>query len=59
MTNPKKALYNRIYNRTTVGVEDLLKDGSDRPRGGTGCLIMIVGLAAVVYAAIRMTMGAS
>lgn len=25
LTNPKKALYNRIYNRTSVSVDDLLK----------------------------------
>lgn len=25
LTNPKKAIYNRVYNRTTVGVDDLVK----------------------------------
>ncbi len=25
ITDPKKALYNRIYNRTTIGAGDLLK----------------------------------
>ena len=25
VTNPKKAVYNRAYNRTTVGVEDIGK----------------------------------
>ncbi|MBS3872175.1 MAG: hypothetical protein KGZ92_10780 [Firmicutes bacterium] len=25
LTNPKKALYNRVYNRTTVSVWDILK----------------------------------
>lgn len=25
VTNPKKAIYNKIYRKTTFGVEDLLK----------------------------------
>jgi hypothetical protein len=25
ITNPKKALYNRVYNRTTVSIFDILK----------------------------------
>lgn len=28
VTNPKKFLYNKIYNKTTFGVEDLLKTGN-------------------------------
>ena len=37
ITNPRRAAYNRIYNRTTVGV-------------GKGCLVLIVVLAAGVAA---------
>ena len=33
LTNPRKAAYNRIYNRTTVGL-------------GKGCLVIVVMLAA-------------
>ena len=25
LTNPKKAAYNRVYSRTTFGIEDILK----------------------------------
>jgi hypothetical protein len=32
ITNPKRAAYNRIYNRTTVGVGSLVKSGSRRRR---------------------------
>lgn len=35
ITNPRKAAYNRIYNRTTVGL-------------GKGCLLLISGLAGLV-----------
>ena len=28
LTNPKKALYNRVYNRTTFGLEDIAKGTS-------------------------------
>ena len=38
VTNPRKALYNRIYRRTTFGVEDLLKT---QTRAGSGCLVLI------------------
>jgi hypothetical protein len=34
ITNPRKAAYNRIYNRTTVGI-------------GKGCLVVLVAWAAV------------
>jgi hypothetical protein len=44
LTNPRKAAYNRIYNRTTFGIEDLLKAGSGRGRGATGCLVWFVVL---------------
>ena len=42
LTNPKKAAYNRIYNRTTI---DLFKTG----RKGSGCLVMIVLAAVVIW----------
>ena len=42
LTNPKKALYNRIYNRTTF---DVFRLGRDRR---TGCGIMLLPLAGAV-----------
>lgn len=47
VTNPKKALYNRVYNRTTFGVGDLL--GGSKRKAAPGCLVLFVagaGLAA-------------
>ena len=43
ITNPKKAMYNRIYNRTTFGL-------------GKGCLVTLVLLLApvVVVVAVRL-----
>lgn len=38
LTNPKKALYNRVYRRTTFGVEDLV-----RPGRRSGCVLLIAG----------------
>jgi hypothetical protein len=38
LTNPRRAAYNRIYNRTTVGL-------------GRGCLVAVVLYAAVAGAA--------
>lgn len=37
LTNPRKALYNRVYNRTTVSVDDLAR-GRGRRKGCLGCL---------------------
>src|SRR5947207_2729358 len=34
LTNPKKAAYNRIYNRTTFNISDLFKT---RRRSSAGC----------------------
>lgn len=39
ITNPRRATYNRIYNRTTVGL-------------GKGCLVLVVMLAAGVVATV-------
>ena len=29
INNPKKAVYNKIYNKTTVGVNDIIKDSTN------------------------------
>ena len=48
ITNPKKAAYNRVYNRTSVSVDRLFKPGSrSRSRSG-GCLGMLVLLVLLV-----------
>jgi len=49
VTNPRKALYNRIYRRTTFGVEDLFKT---RRRAGSGCLVLIAAMT-VSFAVVR------
>ena len=35
LTNPKKAAYNRVYNRTTVGL-------------GKGCVVALIGWSALL-----------
>jgi hypothetical protein len=47
VTNPKKAAYNRVYNRTTVGLESSTR-GSEGPSSaassneGCGCLFIVI-----------------
>ena len=40
--HPKKALYNRVYRRTTFSLFDLLKAGSNSKTGGSGCCVSIL-----------------
>lgn len=52
LTNPKKALYNRVYNQTTFGIEDVTR----RPKGSSAkywwlLVFMLLGLAWRVFAA--------
>lgn len=51
LTNPRKALYNRVYRRTTFGIEDLFRA---RRRSQTGCLVLLLagatGMGALVIA---------
>lgn len=35
LTNPKKALYNRVYNRTTFGIEDMGKKTKRKKRSSS------------------------
>jgi hypothetical protein len=46
LTNPKKALYNRVYRRTTFGLEDLFKTRGRR--SSAGCLVVLLAAAALV-----------
>lgn len=40
LTNPRKAAYNRIYYRTTFGLDDLFRPR--RRRASPGCLVVLV-----------------
>jgi hypothetical protein len=49
LTNPKKALYNRIYNRTTFSIDSLFKGvgrgrkaGAGKKGPGVGCLAVVI-----------------
>jgi hypothetical protein len=42
LTNPKRAAYNRVYNRTTVSVDSLFRAG--RRRGGSGDAGLVLAL---------------
>src|SRR5512142_1254110 len=62
ITNPRRALYNRIYNRTTFGLGDVARGlGGRRGRRAKGCLgcfgcsTLVAGalLAAGLLAALR------
>ena len=50
LTNPKRAAYNRVYNRTTFGWRDLLRGGRRRAGAG-GCLLALAALVAAAGAA--------
>jgi hypothetical protein len=50
LTNPHKALYNRVYRRTTFGIDDIFRT---RRKASPGCLILLVillGCAATAFA---------
>lgn len=65
LTNPKKALYNRVYNRTTVSVDDLLKSKKTGPGvefgGGSDISEIIVNwtFASAVIIGFLMWLGCS
>jgi hypothetical protein len=54
LTNPKKAAYNRVYNRTTFGIEDLLKSKEANKKGiksnsiGYWLLLLIIVFIVIV-----------
>lgn len=49
LTNPKKAAYNRVYNRTTVSVDQLFKSGSRRrgSRHDGSAALLVIGVFVV------------
>jgi hypothetical protein len=61
VTNPRKAAYNRVYNRTTVGLDSVLSSRSSRTAasGSAGCLgvLMLGPLALLVWAGWPVAIG--
>jgi hypothetical protein len=51
ITNPRKALYNRVYRRTTFGIEDLARAA----RGGRGCATL--ALLGALFAVLNWLLG--
>ncbi|MFR1707617.1 MAG: hypothetical protein ACLSV2_01850 [Clostridium sp.] len=55
INDPKKAAYNKVYNKTSVGVKDIAKATSSNSGCGTGCLtctimaITILVLIAIIF----------
>jgi hypothetical protein len=43
LTNPKKAAYNRVYNRTTFSINDLFKASGCSRYLGLGIFILLTG----------------
>lgn len=53
LTNPRKAAYNRVYRRTTIGWQDLLPRRRRRRRAAQGCLVVVaVALGAALAVAL-------
>lgn len=50
LTNPRKAAYNRLYRRTTFGLDDLFKS-RHRWSPQAGCLVMLTASGAVLWGA--------
>ena len=52
--HPKKALYNRVYRRTTFSIFDLLKAGSGRGTSNSGCCVILMFVVALVCTIVYM-----
>lgn len=52
INDPKKAAYNKVYNKTSIGVKDVVKATLSNNNGcGTGCLtytIMAIGIFVLI-----------
>lgn len=51
ITNPKKYMYNKIYHRTTFGIEDLFKTSKRTKQSSGGCLsvfMILLGLSILI-----------
>lgn len=51
LTNPKKATYNRVYNRTTISADDLL--GKRRRTGPPSIVNFFIGLL-ILYVIVKV-----
>jgi hypothetical protein len=51
LTNPRKAAYNRLYRRTTFGLEDIFKFGKSKKKSA-GCLLLLLGYSSIVFGTI-------
>ena len=56
LTNPKKAAYNRVYRRTTFGVDDLFKTRRASRSGGCLLLIFVIMIGPVIAIGIWQAM---
>jgi hypothetical protein len=54
ITNPRKAAYNRIYNRTSVSADSLLRGKRRRSLGCPCCGAYVFSIFAVVIAAMAI-----
>lgn len=53
LTNPKKALYNRVYNRTTFGIRQIagsrkMPKKEQSSGTGCGCILLVVGVLGMI-----------
>jgi hypothetical protein len=51
LTNPRKAAYNRLYRRTTFGLNDIFKILQPRRSRGAGCCFLLFLLSLGVLGA--------
>ena len=48
--HPKRALYNRVYKRSTFSIFDLAKVGTSRGSSNSGCCVALMFVVALVCA---------
>lgn len=54
ITNPRKAAYNRVYNRTTISADSLLRGKRRRSRGCTCCSAYVFLILSALMVAIAV-----
>lgn len=54
--NPKKALYNKVYNKTTFSIFDVTKGMGSTPKTGSnsGCSVVLIVIAGAIAAALAL-----